>query len=223
MNIINFLKTIFLFEHLSPNEMALVAKNATEIKLKKNGFLFCDGDPADAFFVVALGTIKVFKASASGAEQPLHTQPARSLIAEAAIFGLDYYPANAKALEDSLVVRIPKKEFVDMIHERPALSLKLMAGYSKRLREFVRTIENLSLNNPQQRLSSHILGNLRTEGKKHYYPLSTSKKELANILGMTPETLSRCLKIMKNKKLLSEKNGELIVASKEKFARCCDD
>lgn len=48
------------------------------------------------------------------------------------------------ALEDSTLIRISREGFLNFIKEHPELALKMMSGYSKRLRQFVSKIEELS-------------------------------------------------------------------------------
>ncbi|MBF0106925.1 MAG: Crp/Fnr family transcriptional regulator [Deltaproteobacteria bacterium] len=211
MDIKKFLSTTFLFQQLTPSELGVLASICNTKRLKKNQILFSEGDEALAFFAVVYGQIKVFKLSKNGDEQTLHIQAQGDLVAEAVLFGLNTYPAHARALMEALVVSIPKKSLVDLILKDPGLSFKLMAGYSKRLKEFVATIESLALTDPKERLVWYIKRHGQRDKKTITLNLSTSKKELSNMLGITPETLSRTLKVLKRDHILDEKKGVLML------------
>ncbi|MBW2180143.1 MAG: winged helix-turn-helix domain-containing protein, partial [Deltaproteobacteria bacterium] len=62
---------------------------------------------------------------------------------------------------------------------------------SKRLKEFTVQIENLSLKEVPARLASYLILLSKEQGTGKIIKLSTSKGQLASLLGTIPETLSR--------------------------------
>ena len=71
----------------------------------------------------------------------------------------------------------------------------MMSGYSKRLRQFVAKIEELSLKDIKSRLAGYLIENSTEENGVVTCRLVYSKKELASFLGTIPETLSRALAV----------------------------
>lgn len=76
--------------------------------------------------------------------------------------------------------------------EKPAISFKILAESSKRLKDAEKTIERLSSQDVEKRLSSYLLEQVEHETSSHI-KLPMSKKDLASYLGTTQETLSRRL------------------------------
>ena len=126
MNTTKFLSQIFLFESLNEEQIELFKKFTSVKDICKGEFLFSEGQPATAFFVVVSGSIKVYKLSAEGNEQILHVQKAGDLIAEAIIFEFDTFPAFAQALEETILVRISKVEFIELLRYFPEICFKNM-------------------------------------------------------------------------------------------------
>jgi CRP-like cAMP-binding protein len=92
-----------------------------------------------------------------------------------------------------------------------------MSGYSKRLRQFVAKIEELSLKDIKSRLAGYLLENSSEENGAVTCRLVYSKKELASVLGTIPETLSRALAFLKQKNLIAEKDNTIIIPDQEKL------
>lgn len=66
-----------------------------------------------------------------------------------------------------------------------------MSGYSKRLRQFVAKIEELTGRDMKSRLAGYLLDNSTHENGKTVCHLTHSKKELSSLLGTIPEKHSR--------------------------------
>lgn len=209
MDIPKFLRSTFLFSSFNDEELKLLHLAAKTSNFHKGETIFSDGTKADAFFLVAKGKVKVYKVSPDGMQHILHIHIPGDPVAEAAIFDAMSYPASCTALEDTTLIRIGREGFIDLLKAHPELSLKIMSGYSKRLRQFVAQLEELSLKDVKTRLAGHLLANSSIENGQTIYRLGYTKKELASLIGTIPETLSRALAFLKQKKLIIEK-GNLI-------------
>jgi CRP/FNR family transcriptional regulator len=211
MKINSFLKNIFLFSELTETELNNVASVSALKRVRKGQHVFEEGDTATSFYAVAHGAVKVFKINEEGTENILHVQNDGDLIAEAVLFGIKRYPANCAAIKDSTIISIPKEGFVDLILRNPKLSIKFMSAYSRRLKGFVDKIEALS-NSVEQRLSVYLIEHsVRSKGRQ-VCELDISKKDLASLLGTSPETISRTLnRLEKQDKIAIESNKRIII------------
>ena len=164
MNIRNFLRQVFLFSSFTAKEIELVevAASFKEINKKEKRYFQKGLRPRHSIIVIT-GRVKIYKLSPDGKEYTLHIHGPGDPVAEAAIFDDMVYPASCTALEDSGLVRISRDGFLSLIKKRPELALKMMSGYSKRLRQFVAKIEELSLKDIKSRLAAYLLENSITE------------------------------------------------------------
>lgn len=215
----SFLRRSFLFGSLSDKELDAVASFCSTKKVSKGQTLFADGDPAESFYMIAYGKLKIYKVSHDGKEYIIHIHGENDIIAEAAIFDRKKYPAGCKAVEDSLVVRIPKNEFIELIHKAPSLAIKFMSAYSKRLRQFVAVIEELSGTDVKKRFARYIMNNVDSINTKGLptLRLDISKKELASMLGTVPETISRSIAVLKKQGIIDTKNKDITVKNLNKL------
>lgn len=217
MDMRKFLSNIFLFSSFSEEELNLLESFSSWKKVSKGEQIFSEGLDASAFYIVVSGIVKIYKLSPDGKEHTLHIHGPGDLVAEAAIFDSMVYPASCMALEDSTLVRIPREGFFNLIKKYPELALKMMSSYSKRLRQFVSKIEELSLKDIKSRLAGYLLENSAVENGKTVCRLTYSKKELSSLLGTIPETLSRSFAFLKQQGLIVEKDNLFIIPDPEKL------
>ena len=217
MNINQFLQQTFLFSSFTEKEIGMIGASASVKKFGKGEQVFSEGVEATAFYIVVTGRVKIYKLSPDGKEYTLHIHGPGDPVAEAAIFDDMVYPASCMALEDSGLVRISRDGFLSLIKKMPELALKMMSGYSKRLRQFVAKIEELSLKDIKSRLAAYLLENSITDKGLTVCRLTYSKKEISSLLGTIPETLSRALAFLKQKKLITEKTGTIVIPDPEKL------
>lgn len=203
-------------------ELETIAGFAQLMRIGKGEYLFREGDAALGFYVVQTGAINVHRVSAAGKEQIIHVFRAGETFAEAALAMATGYPADARAVENSSVILIPKKEFIELIRRRPELSLRMLASMSTHLRVLVGLLEDLQSKDVETRLA-HWLLNRCAEGKIGcVIKLQTTKRVLAAEMGTTSETLSRTLAKFRDARWISVKGREITLLSRESIQRLLD-
>ena len=163
--------------------------------------LFSDGEKAVGFFVVLDGKVKVYKLSPEGKERILHIIHPGGTFAEAAIFADGLYPAYAEPLQSSKLLFLPKEGFLNLLMDNGRISINMIAGLSKFLRQFANQIEDLTFKDVPSRLARYLM--VLSEGVKESLELPISKSQLASNLGTVSETLSRTLRKLSEDDLIS--------------------
>lgn len=221
MEVPSFLSKIFLFESLTEQQLEMVAESMSIKKIKKGELLFSEWQPAIAFFIVVSGSVKIYKLSSYGIEHILHIQKQGDLVAEAIIFEFDTYPAFCQALEDTVLIRFSKSKFLELLRHFPEFTFKIMSAYSRRLRQLVAKIEDLSLHDIKSRLANYLVKNCKIKNDRYIVPLTITKKDLASMLGTIPETLSRTFNFFKSEKVITEKKNDIIILNIKKLQSFC--
>lgn len=210
-NLEKLIENLFLFDSLSSNQIRLVTQFCSLKKVPKGEQLFVEGQKATAFFAIVSGKVKIYKLSSEGSEHILRINASGDLIAEAAIFDCETYPAYCQTLEETELIRIPKDDFVSLILRHSEIALKVIHAYSKRLRYFVNLVEELSMHDIKSRLAKYIVEHAISKEGQKVINLTITKKELAAILGTIPETLSRTFGYFKKEKMIEEQNDTLVI------------
>jgi CRP/FNR family transcriptional regulator len=191
-------------EHIAPIENIAVNKH-----YNKGDVIFYDGDEGNGFYLVASGSVSVYKLSPEGKEQILHIVKEGDTIGAVPVFSGKSFPANARAISKSHLLFFDRNKFIQLITNKPSLTMNILALLSMRLREFTIQVENLSLKEIPGRLAAYLLYLAREQGNKDLIKLTISKVQLANLLGTGPESLSRALGNMKTKKLVAEEGANI--------------
>ncbi|MBW2689626.1 MAG: Crp/Fnr family transcriptional regulator [Deltaproteobacteria bacterium] len=201
MNYRQILKHSPFFAGLSDSDLDALMGIARIREHPRGELLFSEGEEAVGFFVVLDGKAKVYKLSSDGKERILHVIHPGGTFAEAAIFGDGLYPAYAEPLQVSKLLFLPKDEFLDLLMNNGRISINMIAGLSRFLRQFANQIEDLTFKDVPSRLARYLMELSR--GTKQTVELPISKSQLASNLGTVSETLSRTFRKLSEDELIS--------------------
>jgi len=207
------------FRALPEGSLAELARLARVRSLRAGEALFAEGEPARAFYFVKSGAVKLYRLGREGREQVLHhLGPGRSF-AEAAVLSMPAYPAHALALETPTeLVEIAGAPFRALLARDGELAVAMVSSLSMWLAGLADRIEELSLTSAAARLAHHLLRRpARREGEALAIPLEMAKKELAQHLAMTPETLSRVLRRWQDAGVVRSEGARLVVLDEDRL------
>jgi CRP-like cAMP-binding protein len=200
--LVSSLRCCQLFTGLSPEDLATIGGFAQVLRLAKDDTLFHEGESSRGFYVVQTGAINVHRVSAAGKEQVIHVFRMGESFAEAALASATGYPANARAVEPSTVLLIPKAPILELIGRRPDLALRMLGSMSAHLRVLVGALDDLTLKDVETRMLNWLVKHGRG-AKNGVIQLPGTKRVLAAELGTSSETLSRTLARLRNEKLIT--------------------
>ena len=206
------LRSCQLFFGLPADELETIASFAILRPLRKDAYLFREGDASEGFYVVQKGAVNVHRVSMAGKEQVIYVFRAGESLAEASLAGEHGYPANARAIENSTVIVVPKAPFLELIRRRPELGLRMLGSMSQHLRVLVGLVDDLTLKDVETRFLNWLIKRCpRNEVGAFTIDLGMTKRVLAAQLATTSETLSRTLAKLRDEGLLQMKGAALLV------------
>ncbi len=182
-----------LLQPLGEQELAAMVGPASAAQYEEDTQLFSAGDPADRFFLVLDGSVRLYATLPDGRETTIALIAAPASFGEAAMFASGRFPVNGIAGAGSLLLHIGAREFLSALDARPMLGLEMlrsMRRWELRLLEDIRQAKMLS---PLQRLAGFMLSLCADQDGPVTIQLPVRKRLLAQKLGIKPETLSRNL------------------------------
>lgn len=205
MELKKHIQDIDLFQGVSSEKISLLTSHATYKKIKRGEIVVSEDDLIRSFYVVISGQLKLYRSSPEGKEQTLQLLKAGDPFGLCTAFATDSFPASAMAIEDATVLLIPGTVIEAIARQEPSLLFNIIRILSRRLKESMNLVESLSLKEIPGRLASFLCHELsrKTADKKSTIELVLSQREIAKILGATPEALSRALRKMTNDGILS--------------------
>ncbi len=193
-----------LFRSLSDEQMAQLLA-ATHIKQLAQGLgLFEAGSPAEHFYLLKSGQIKLYRLSPSGQEKVIEIINPGQTFAEALMFlDIPGYPVNAQVLSDAELYVISNRAFLAILRESVESCFHVMANLSVRLKQQLNEIDALTLQNAGLRVVNY-LSQLIPAGEEGDcdITLPAAKNIIASRLSITPETLSRTFNTLSREGLI---------------------
>jgi CRP/FNR family transcriptional regulator, dissimilatory nitrate respiration regulator len=208
------LQRLPLFAHLDIAAVTVLAANMEQEIYRKGDLIFNEDEKAERMFVVAAGRVKIFKTNKAGREHILHVIPPQSIVAEVPMFAGDKYPASCMALDDVVLLALPRTKFIQLICHDPQIALNLLALQAQRMREFTSEIERLTLRNSEQKLAAYLLEHAVADKQSGKLVVEIGRlgnlhlQELANYLGVTREHLSRLMSKLVRNKIIGKEQGK---------------
>lgn len=181
-----------LLAGLSGEQLGALAAIARPVSLPGDAAVFLQGDPADAFYLLAEGSVKVLKALRDGRRATIRHVRVGETFGESVLF-TGTYPATAETMEASRLYRFGSDDFRLLMLAEPELALRIIAAMAHLLVMLNQRVEELLLPVPA-RLARYLLDLCGEQGSPTDCRLPFAKQELAARLGTVPETLSRTLK-----------------------------
>ena len=208
------LRRAYLFADMDDQHLNTLLPGVHEIHLNAGEALFRHGQPAERFFFLRDGMVKLFRLSPEGDEKIIEIMQPGQTFAEAVMFMGTHgrYPVNAEAVNESRLYAIEQKSFLNLLRESHEASFGLMASLSRRLHMLVNQIESLTLQNATYRLVAYLLEQIPRDVKTSpEVQLTTPKGVIASRLAIQPETLSRILAKLRQRGLIEVHGNHITV------------
>lgn len=164
--------------------------------INKNDFLYRMGEPLRSIYAIRSGSFKTYLTNPDGTEQIIGFSLPGELLGLDAISGNEH-SCSAKSLETSNVCEIPFERLESLARDIPNLQHQLFRLMSKEIQQDQNLMLLLAQMPAETRLASFLLGMSERLNKRGYaaneFNLSMSRGDIANLLGMAVETISRLL------------------------------
>jgi len=182
------LRGVPIFRGLDDATLEEIRARCQEKIYRRNEVLFFEGDAPKAFFLVRQGALKIYRTGEGGREQILEIEGSGHSVAELPLFDGLPYPASCAAMEDSVVLAIPARDFHALVERFPALPRTIIAVLSQRLRRMVALVHELSLVDVRGRLADLLV---ELAGDRSVIELPGTNQEIAARIGTVREIVSR--------------------------------
>jgi CRP-like cAMP-binding protein len=192
------------FSDLTDCEKAELLRVAKPRHLPRGQALFQKGDPADAFYAVMSGAVRLYRSRQSGEEKTLDIPIAGETIGEREIFdGSGLHPCAAEAVEDTTLIEFPAAWLTERIKANPQFALRLLARMSSHDAMAALEAEHQAQGSAVMLVACFLQRLcLAYQYDPAGFDLPYSKSLIASRLGMKLETFSRACATLKSHGIL---------------------
>ena len=215
-------RTILCSPHgggLPPEALKSLSSVARKKAFRAGELVFSRGDPLTGFYLVSQGKVRIFVSDHSGKERTIKIAEPGEFFGEAALFQKDGYPASSSAITKSQAFYFSKADALRLMAENPGLAFATMDIMAERLSHFASLMEG-GLKKTGPRLAQYLLELPEKDGLVR---LPVKKAELASHLGVTPESISRALRDMKARGLVSEEKSRMAILRRDLLERLAEE
>ena len=219
---IKTIKSIALFKDLSDADLGELEPYLATVSIHKKETIFSEGEPPEWFYLVLQGKIKITKLSHEGKEIILEVISPTDIFGGVAVIRGIPYPANAVAMEDSVVLRISRKNLMRLVDRFPNLMYFIALQLGDRMKNSYDSLKNIALERVEARIAALLLklaGKIGVDGKDGLLiDMRLTKQDVADMVGTTVETSIRTFSKFKKQGLVEDRDGKIIIKNKEGLA-----
>ncbi len=162
-------------------------------KRQKKEVLFLEGEEGHSLHFLLSGRVKLYRANEEGKEAVIRFVQPGEYFAEILLELGNRYPVNAIALEDCVLLLMDVRQLFDRLQSTPGLAMTLIGTLAQRITYLLNRVEQLTVSDVRERFIRYLRLLDQTHRTGVVF-LPAPKREVALLLGTTPETFSRLLK-----------------------------
>ncbi len=189
------LKEIVFFSEFNDDELERLKSISISKKYTKGEILFYEGDEPKYMHLLLDGVVKIFKTDFKSNQIFLHQFVGVNFIAELANFESIPYPASAEFVTSGEVLKLEYEPFKKDFLSDGRVSFKMIKSLSSKLKIASEVMHKEIILSSEAKIAKFIVENSELFGV-------IKNVNIASILNLTPETLSRILAKMKHDKLV---------------------
>lgn len=175
------------------------------LQLKHGDEIFRQGQTTESIYYVNKGLVQLYRDDLKGNRTILHQAFSGHFFAEASI-NADHYHCTAQCVGDTELLFIKIDYFNHLLDSNPAFSKAWIKHLSTELRRQRASVERLNLKTAIEKITHYI----STEGnEKNEVAIKGTLTELAQIIGLSRESLYRTLSKMQKDQQIEKTNNWL--------------
>lgn len=209
------LRQIPIFVKLEEEDLRNLEKNITIKKYHKKETIFCEGDNPEFLYIIIKGIVKISKLAKDGREIVIEIIDQNDFFGALAVIKNIPYPANAIAVENSEIAKIPSKVFLSVMKKYPHIEAEILHHVTMRLKSGIESLKNIAIEDVSSRIAYQLLKLAKKYGRTIpegvLIDIRITKQELADMTGTTTETAIRVISKLKKLEYLSEKDHKFVI------------
>jgi CRP/FNR family transcriptional regulator len=202
-----YARTGGLFQGLSEDLLKKLEERKSVRDYKRGQIIFSQGDPAQSLYCVHFGLVKLSKIGGLGEETVIRLLGPGQIAGYRPILADEPFAASAEALERTRICMIPRATFRFILQNSTEIAYRLLVKLARELKESEEQWLARAQETVPQRMA-HLLLALAAESRgtfagQNVPVLKLRRVDMAKVIGTTPETISRNLRLFKEKGFIS--------------------
>ena len=222
----SLLKNLDLFRAVPDKDLDTIMAIARPMRVLPGDTVFQQGQPAEQFFVLLHGHLKVIQTTNEGEQVMVRYVIPGEVFGIAKAMQRPAYPASCIAVEESVVLGWPSSQWDHFMTGNLQFATNALQAVGQRLQDAHSRIKELSTEEVEQRVARCILrlidssGEETDEGIAVNFPIT--RQDIAEMTGTTLHTVSRLLSAWKDRGVVITGRKRVIVCKVDDLIRLAE-
>lgn len=218
LNLPNLLQKVHFLQGISDAALQKLVGSAVRRSYSGGAVLFVEGDPVVGFYLIESGSVKISRVSQDGREHILLVLGAGDSFNEVAALDGGPNPATATAHSDATVYCVLRDELRQTVAQHPDLAWAMIESISRRTRQLLRMVQDLSMRSVKGRLANLLLEQAEANAADTA-PKMLTQEEMASRLGTVREMVGRALRNLASDGIIEFDRHRIVVLDVERLRR----
>lgn len=210
------------FSKLDRRQIRTILDQATARRYEEGVAVFTEGAPAERFYMLLDGTIRVMRVTPTGEQVTALHIPSGQLFGIAQALGRDTYPATAMTAVESIALSWPMRLWQEFVDSYEGFSTETYKTVGNRVGEMNTRIVEMATLQVEQRLAQALLRLVNQTGRKVEdgieidFPIT--RQDLSELTATTLHTVSRLLSGWEKRGLVRSRRKRITVTDAHALA-----
>lgn len=209
----------------SDSEMKCLITNAVkQVRFDKGDVLFAQGQSSDSLFSLSSGIVKIAYHTQDGREQIVGLSTPGKLLVGLQSLDKDFYEYSAIAEAETYACRIRHRALLRTAQKRGEVAMRLVDSLNAQLAHSRSLMKVMGHKCAASKIASFIQLVIPSSEHGHKrFTLPFSRREMANLLGLSEETVCRKMADMKRRGILYAPRGKIEILDWDQLQDIADE
>lgn len=223
----DLLSRVGLFASLDPAALDQITSAARMREVAAGAPFFREGEPAQAFFAIQAGSVKLTQLTPEGHQVVLRLLGPGEAFGGVAAFGGGTYPVTAEAVTDVHAFEWPGPVMAALMERHPRLAMNALRFVAARLHELQVQYRQLATERVERRVARALVRLVQQSGRRVeggvLIDLPLSRDDIAQMTGTTLYTVSRIISRWEGEGVLDAGRQRLVIKKPHALMKVADD
>ncbi len=210
------LRKVPLLAGLTDADREALAAAVSRRRYRKGDIVCQKEEPGHALFIVERGSVRIYLPSAQGNDLILAVLGTGDFFGDISLLDGQPRSASASAVGEATILTLERADFIALITRRPAAAMAVLEAVARRLRETDEMASDLAFLDVAGRLAKKLVELASSHGVERadgiLIDLPVTQEELANMIGVTRESVNRNLSDFRRRGLIKNQGRKIVIA-----------